>query len=124
LWGSESFIQNLSRSINATISSKTLEQEALLSSISIFFSQISTGMLEAINSGSLVILCLDLENPTPIRHFTQRGLMSDPSEYCLVIDIEYLNQYVKLLRTNPAFLEDLFDMQSAKLRKDFKTNEL
>jgi hypothetical protein len=39
IWGSESFIRSLSSSINASISSRTLEQEALESSISIFFSQ-------------------------------------------------------------------------------------
>jgi hypothetical protein len=123
IWGSESFTRKLSNSINASISSKKLEDEALDSSISIFFSQISTAMLEVINLGSLAILCLDLKNPTPIRHYTQRGLMRDPSEYCLVIGIEYLNEYVRLLRRNPDFLKNLFDLQSAKLRKDFKSNE-
>ncbi len=122
-WGSESFVRSLSRSINASISSNTLEQEALDSSISIFFGQESTAMLEAINSGSLAILCLDLENPVPAGHFAQRGLTRDLSEYCLTISIEYLNQYVSLLRENPDFLKNLFDWQSAKLRKDFKSNE-
>jgi hypothetical protein len=122
-WGSESFIRSLVRSINASISSKTLEQEAFESSISIFFSQRSTAMLEAINSGSLAILCLDLENPVPVGHFAERGAMRDPSEYCLVINSEYLIQYVNLLRGNPDFLKNLFDLQSAKLKKDFKSNE-
>jgi hypothetical protein len=122
-WGSKSFTRNLSNSINAPISKRTLEQEALDSSISIFFSQNSTGMLEAINSGSLAILCLDLENPVSARHVGERGLFRDPSEYCLVIGIEYLNQYVNLLRGNPDFLKDLFDLQCAKLKKDFKSNE-
>jgi hypothetical protein len=122
-WGSETFIRNLSNSINAPISTRTLEQEALDSSISIFFSQNSTGMLEAINSGSLAILCLDLETPVPAGHFAERGLTRAPSEYCLVIDIEFLIQYVSLLRNNPGFLKDLFDMQSSKLKKDFKLNE-
>jgi hypothetical protein len=80
-------------------------------------------MLEAINSGSLAILCLDLENPVPVGHFAERGAMRDPSEYCLVINSEYLIQYVNLLRGNPDFLKNLFDLQSAKLKKDFKSNE-
>ena len=122
-WGSETFTRNLSSSINAPISTRTLEQEALDSSISIFFSQNSTGMLEVINSGSLAIYCLDLETPVPARHFAERGLTRDPSEYCLVIDIKFLNQYVSLLRENPGFLKDLFDMQSATIIKDFKSNE-
>jgi hypothetical protein len=122
VWGSESFIRTLSSSINALISSRTLEQEALDSSISIFFGQKSTAMLEAINSGSLAILCLDLENPVPAGHFAGRGLMRDPSEYCLVVGIEYLIQYVNLLREDSDFLKDLFDFQSAKLKKDLKAN--
>ena len=123
-WGSESFIRSLSSSINASISIRTLEQEASDSSISIFFSQSSTGMLEAINSGSLVILCLDLENHKTInKSFGGRGLVRDPSEYCLVIDIEYLNLYVNMLRENTNFLEDIFEMQNFKLKKDFKSNE-
>jgi hypothetical protein len=121
-WGSESFIRTLSISINASISSRTLEQEALDSSISIFFGQKSTAMLEAINSGSLAILCLDLENPVPAGHFAERGLMRDPSEYCLVVGIEYLIQYVNLLSEDPDFLKNLFDLQSAKLKKEFKAN--
>lgn len=123
VWGSESFIRNLSNSLNASISTRTLEQEVLESSISIFFSQNSTAMLEAINSGSLAILCLDLGNPVPAGHFAERGGMRDPSEYCLVINIEYLIHYVSLLRGNPDFLKNLFDLQSAKLSKDFKSNE-
>jgi uncharacterized ubiquitin-like protein YukD len=123
IWGSESFSQNLSNSVNASISVRTLEHEALDSSISIFFSQNSTAMFEVINSGSLAILCLDLENPVPAEHYAQRGLMREPSEYCLVINIAYLSQYVSLLRGNPDFLKDLFDLQSSKLKKDFKSNE-
>jgi hypothetical protein len=122
-WGSESFIRSLSSSINSSISSRTLEQEALDCSISIFFSQSSTGMLEAINSGSLTILCLDLENPTTISYFAGMGLVRNPSEYCLVIGIEYLIQYVDMLQENVNFLEALFEMQNAKLKKDFRSNE-
>ena len=122
-WGSDSFIRSLSSSINASISSKTLEQEALDSSITVFFSQKSTAMLEAINSGSIAILCRDYENLVPPSVFTERGLVREESEYCLVIGSEYLIQYVSMLRGNPEFLKNLFDMQSAMLKKDFKLDE-
>jgi hypothetical protein len=123
-WGSESFTRSLLSSINASISIRTLEQEALDSSISIFFIQSSTAMLEAINSGSVAILCLDSENPTTInKYFGGRGLVRDPSEYCLVIDIEYLFHYVNMLREDVNLLEDIFEMQNAKLKKDFRSNE-
>jgi hypothetical protein len=80
-------------------------------------------MLEAINSGSLTILCLDLENPTTISYFAGMGLVRNTSEYCLVIGIEYLIQYVDMLQENVNFLEALFEMQNAKLKKDFRSNE-
>jgi hypothetical protein len=122
-WGSETFIRSLSSSINASISSKTLEQEALDSSITVFFSQKSTAILEAINSGSIAILCKDDENLVPVSIFTERGLVREASEYCLVVGIEYLTQYVSMLRGNPVFLKNLFDLQSARLKKDFNLDE-
>jgi hypothetical protein len=47
----------------------------------------------------------------------------EASEYCLVVGIEYLTQYVSMLRGNPVFLKNLFDLQSARLKKDFNLDE-
>jgi hypothetical protein len=80
-------------------------------------------MLEAINSGSIAILCKDYENLVPLSVFTERGLVREESEYCLVIGSEYLIQYVSMLRGYPEFLKNLFNMQSARLRKDFNLDE-